>query len=400
MKELIQKKPFLIKKEDTIIAVFFFIVFSFQFHVLWLLYDILALGAFYFFIKNTNIWLSLITILSFLSFLFLVYLSGFHIISFLSIWDNGKHLFVLFMLFKLIDRYDLKRNLHFATILGYLLGFTFIISTFLVLFQSYQGYHVDDVSGTFGYGGADALGYFCTLYITYLLYVKRSHMLFIFVTLVSFILNYLAENMGFYVLCIMLIGFNFMTLNRIKYLFLYGIVLTLFIFVLDIVLMGDFIAPILYRFNEYITFSGFNQEVIRANRGFLTIFSIFLGGTFGNGPGAYSPIYSMTGWLSHNLAFDSNLQINISSVTNLISEYGVIGCFLWFYVYLSFINHFFISYKEKIFVTVFFSACMLYNRLLMDERIILTLILIFSLIKIHSKIYRKSKRNFNPIIDN
>jgi len=399
MNKLIQKKPFLINKENIIIAVFFLIVFSFQFHVLWLFYDILALGAFYFFIKNTNIWLSSITILSSLYFLFLVYLSGFHIISFLSIWDNGKHLFVLFMLFKLIDRYDLKRNLHFATILGYLLGFIFIVSTFLVVFQSYQGYHVDDVSGTFGYGGADALGYFCILYITYLLYIKRSNRLFIFVTLVSFILNYLAENMGFYVLYLMLVGFNFMNLNRIKYLFLYGIGLILFIFVLDIILAGDFIAPMLYRFNEYVTFSSFNLSVIRDSRGFLTIFSFLLGGFFGNGPGAYSPIYSMTGWLSHTLAFDSNLQINISSVTNLISEYGLIGCLLWLYVYLSFINHFFFRYKEKIFVAVFFTSCMLYNRLLMDERIIFILILVFSLIKIHVKIHRE-KKNFNPIIDN
>ncbi len=81
------------------------LVFSVDFHFLWLLYDFLALFALYFSLKHisTTLGSTLLLVLSF--FIILTSISGFHVISILSIWDNIKHIFVLFMLLFLVERH-------------------------------------------------------------------------------------------------------------------------------------------------------------------------------------------------------------------------------------------------------------------------------------------------------
>jgi len=383
------------KTEDIIVSIFFLIVFSFQFHFLWLLYDVLAIWAIYFFLKNTSFTLLIKVIGTFSFFFFLSLASGFHLISFFSIWDNGKHLFVIYLLFKLIDRYELSRNLRFINHLGIAMSVTFMIQFILVFFQYFSGYHWDDTSGTFGYGGSHSLGYFCLLYIAYLMYIKKSLFLTIFISIICFILNYMAENMGFYLLFILVISFNFFSVRRFQYLVLSGFLLIGFVFILDFILQGDFIAPLIYRFSELGTLFDFDETKIRGSRGFLTAYSILLGGIFGNGPGAYSEIYSLSGWLSNTLNFNKSIQINISTATNLFAESGLSGFLVWLFIYLTVIRLFFNSFKYKIFVSGFFILCVFYNRVLMDERIIFMIIFMFSIFKIHEKINKKKEFYLN-----
>tara|TARA_B100000795_G_scaffold248217_1_gene214973 strand:+ start:699 stop:1877 length:1179 start_codon:yes stop_codon:yes gene_type:complete len=385
MNDIIKKTSYLIRIEDIIVSIFLLIVFSFQFHWLWIVYDFLSIWSIYFFLKNANFILLIKVILAFSVFFILSFLSGFHLISFLSIWDNGKHLFVIFLLFKLIDRYEIARNLRFINHLGIAISLTFLIKIILVFFQYFSDYHMDDVSGTFGYGGSHSLGYFCLLLISYLLYIKKWSYLVVLVSIVSFILNFMAENMGFYLLFILLVSFNFSSSGRLKYLIFIGFLFILFVFFFDFLLAGDFIAPMMYRFSEFLNITDFDSTKIKTSRGFLTAYSILLGGVFGKGPGAYSEIYFFSGWLLSDLS-SNNLQINISTTSNLLSEYGLSGFFVWLFVYLSLLRSFFITFKYKIFVSGFFILCVLYNRVLMDERIIFMIIFIFSILKINEKI--------------
>jgi len=388
MNDIVKKTSYLMRIEDIIVSIFFLIVFSFQFHWLWIVYDFLSIWSVYFFLKNANFFLLIKVMLAFSIFFILSFLSGFHLISFVSIWDNGKHLFVIYLLFKLIDRYEIDRNLRFINHLGIALSFTFLIKIILVLFQYFSDYHMDDVSGTFGYGGSHSLGYFCLLLIAYLLYIRKWNYLVVVVSIISFILNFMAENMGFYLLFILLVSFNFFSLGRLKYLVFIALLFISFVFFFDFLLAGDFIAPMLYRFSEFLNITDFDPTKIRASRGFLTAYSIMLGGVFGMGPGAYSEIYSLSGWLLSDLS-NNDIQINISSASNLISEYGLSGFLVWLFVYLSLLRSFFITFRYKIFVSGFFMLCFFYNRVLMDERIIFMLILMFSVLKINEKINKQ-----------
>ena len=51
-------------------------------------------------------------------------------------------------------------------------------------------------------------------------------------------MNYLAENMGYYPLVILLLSYNWMTLKGLKYMTFYGIALLLGIIILDNMLWG------------------------------------------------------------------------------------------------------------------------------------------------------------------
>ena len=115
--------------EKGYVFTFLVIVFSVDFHFLWLLYDFLALFALYFFSKHVNVVLgsTLVLVLSF--FIIVTIISGFHIISVLSIWDNIKHVFVLFMLLFLVERHIEGRILKFANSFGFIIGSIFIIQS-------------------------------------------------------------------------------------------------------------------------------------------------------------------------------------------------------------------------------------------------------------------------------
>jgi len=362
------------------------LVFSWEFHFLWLLYDFLAIFSIYFFLKHVNIVLgsTLFFVLSF--FILLSINSGFHIISILSIWDNIKHVFVLFMLLFQVERHIEGRILEFTKGFGFIIGSVFLLQSLLVIYQSYAGYYKDDISGTFGNAGSHSFAYYCLLYLSYLFYIKKSNILTFCVFILSLVMNYFAENMGYYPLVMLLLGYKWMSLKGIKYIMIYGSLLLLIIVVLDSALGGVLIQPVLYRFSEFFIVGSRDFNNFTPSRGFMTALAFYLGGWFGAGPGCFSEIYSIFGW--EHLG---KIQINISSVTNLLAEYGVIGFLAWLSLYSVFLKRFFNKWKDFIFVSMLLLFTMLYNKVLNDERVIFLLIFTMMFLKIYMN--RQIKRN-------
>lgn len=362
------------------------LVFSWEFHFLWLLYDLLTLFSLYFFLKNTNVILGSTLLFALLFFIILTVISGFHIISIFSIWDNIKHVVVLFMLLFLVERHIEGRILRFANNFGFIIGGIFIIQSILVFYQSFSGYFKDDISGTFGIASGHTFAYYCLLYLSYLFYVKRSYFLTLFVFGLSLVMNYLAENMGYYPLVILLLSYNWWSFKGLKYMLLYGTILLLVIIILDNILGGVLIKPVVYRFSEFFLVSSIELDNLNQSRGYMTALALYLGGLWGAGPGCYSEIYNQIGW-----KYLDQIQLNISTVTNLLAEYGVVGLVFWVSLYFVFINRFFKKRKDFIFISMLLFFSMLYNKVLNDERVIFLLIFTMMFLKVH--IDRKVKRD-------
>jgi hypothetical protein len=371
--------------EKGIAFTFLVLVFSWEFHFLWLLYDLLAVFSIYFFSKHVNVVLgsTLFFVLSF--FIILSIIFGFHLISFLSIWDNIKHVFVLFMLFFLVERHIESRMLEFSKGFGFIIGGIFILQAVLVFYQYFTGYNRDDVSGTFGIAGSHSIAYYCLLYLSYLFYIKKSYFLTSCVFILSLVMNYFSENMGYYPLVILLLSYKWMTLKGLKYMMFYGILLLLLVVIADRALGGILIQPVLHRFSEFFLIGSRDLNNFTPSRGYMTALALYLGGWLGAGPGCYSEIYSMIGWKSLG-----GIQINISSATNLLAEYGIAGFLAWLSLYFVFLKRFFKKRKNYIFIFALFFFGMFYNRVLNDERVIFLLIFIIMFMKIY--IDRKVKR--------
>ena len=175
MKEkfVLVKKNFLsnITIEKVVAFIFLVLVFSWEFHFLWLLYDVLALFSIYFFSKHISTVLGSTLILALSGFIILTIISGFHLISILSIWDNIKHVFVLFMLLFLVERHIDGRILKFTNGFGFIIGGIFILQAVLVFYQYFAGFYKDDVSGTFGIAGSHSIAYYC-LFVCLMLLVS------------------------------------------------------------------------------------------------------------------------------------------------------------------------------------------------------------------------------------
>ena len=372
--------------EKGIAFTFLVLVFSWEFHFLWLLYDLLAIFAVYFFVKHVNIVIgsTLFFVLSF--FIILSIISGFHVISILSIWDNIKHVFVLFMLLLIVERHIEDRILKFTNGFGFIIGGIFIVESVLVFYQHFTGYYKDDISGTFGAAGGHTFAYYCLLYLSYLFYIKKSYFLTFFVFVLSLIMNYYAENMGYYPLVILLLSYKWWTVKGSKYFIIFGTLFLLIIMILDSALGGILIQPVLNRFSEFFIVGSRDLNNFTPSRGYLTALAWYLGGWFGAGPGCFSKIYSIIGWNSLG-----TIQINISSATNLLAEYGVVGFLSWLSIYFVFLKRFFSKWKDFIFVSMLLLFSMLYNKVLNDERVILLLIFTMMFLKIYMN--RKIKRN-------
>jgi len=381
------KKNFLsnITIEKGIAFTLLVLVFSWEFHFLWLLYDILALFAIYFFSKHITAVLGSTLFLVLSVFIILTIFSGFHLISILSIWDNIKHVFVLFMLLFLVERHIEDRILKFTNGFGFIIGGIFIVQSVLVFYQYFTGYYYDDISGTFGMAGGHSIAYYCLLYLSYLFYIKKSYSLTFFIFILSLVMNYFSENMGYYPLVILLLSYKWMTLKGLKYMMFYGLLLLLLVVIADRALGGILIQPVLHRFSEFFLVGSRDLSNFTPSRGYMTALSLFLGGWWGAGPGCYSEIYSLIGWKSID-----PIQINISSVTNLLAEYGIIGLLLWASLYAVFIKRFFKKRKDFIFISMLLLFSMLYNKVLNDERVIFLLIFTMMFMKIY--IDRKVKR--------
>jgi hypothetical protein len=146
-------------------------------------------------------------------------------------------------------------------------------------------------------------------------------------------------------------------------------------------IIGSFIHNSFDRVLELFDFSSGIQGVeTHTGRGILTVYAWFLGQYTGQGTGAFSDIYGIHGWKVDELL---NSQLNISTLTNLLAEVGLIGLFAYIYIYTIFIISMFAKFKIKLFVVLLFFSALCYNRLLMDERIIYMFIFIVLLLKIY-----------------
>ena len=290
------------------------------------------------------------------------------------------------MLLFLVERHIESRILEFSKGFGFIIGGIFIVQSVLVFYQYFTGYYKDDISGTFGVASGHTFAYYCLLYLSYLFYVKKSYFLTFFVFVLSLVMNYMAENMGYYPLVILLLSYKWWTVKGIKYFIILGSLFFLIITILDSALGGILIQPVLNRFSEFFIVGSRDLNNFTPSRGYLTALAWYLGGWFGAGPGCFSKIYSIIGWNSLG-----TIQINISSATNLLAEYGVVGFLSWLSIYFVFLKRFFSKWKDFIFVSMLLLFSILYNKVLNDERVILLLIFTMMFLKIYMN--RKIKKN-------
>ena len=164
--------------------------------------------------------------------------------------------------------------------------------------------------------------------------------------------------------------------------FFYAMLLGFGILLLDKFLGGILIEPVVYRFSEFFLVGSIDLDEFNLGRGYMTALALHLGGWMGVGPGSHSDIYAFVGW-----EVVERIKINISTVTNLLVEYGVVGLLMWISLYLIFVRRFFKRKKDFLFISAILISSMLYNKVLNDERVISLLIFTMMFIKIH--IYRK-----------
>jgi len=383
-KKLIENKQihYIIRIEHLFLMTLVMFFVSYNFHALWLVYDFLALFSLMYVLhlflqkkKHAFIILSCIGILFSIMFIdILIY--GLHSIMILSLWDNVKHIFIIYTLFSLIKKMDISRIDDFKKILFFIITFFFYIELIWVMYEYFfTSIHFDDITGFFGFHASHSVGYFSLLYIVILLYLKRTTKLYLFfVTLMAIIINYMSENVGFYILLVFFIlVYDF----RFSYTLLPMVLLLLFPKVYafaDKVILSR-IFSFFTDTNNYLPEEG----LVGTGRMPLLQYAIDLGNVFGGGIGAFSIIYNKTGYRIDELI---NTQLNISTATNLISEYGFFGFVVMLFMYIYVFSIFLDNKREKVMLGLLLLMAFFYNRVLMDERIIYMLIFIVLIVKL------------------
>jgi len=366
-----------IKTEYLFFMVFLLLLFSHDYHFLWLVYDFLAVWCVLRVIKYRYKPTTLIAFIVFSTFVgFSILLNGAHVISILSVWDNFKHLFIFGYLVQVINMLSVDRLLIFSKRIYIYLTILFFIQFAIVMYQVQSGRLIDDVSGSFGTGASHAIGYFCLMYIMALYMLGRPKLFyFISVVIISTVINYYAENVGFFILLAFLVFY----LNPKYALYSVVAVAVLLLGFEDLRLFFDeiFISRV-HKFFMYMDSDTLDFDNV-VDRSTMTLYAFKLGGMLGAGLGSYSDIYNMTGWKYDDIV---NHQVTISTFTTLLSEYGVMGAIIVYLIYIRYFHVAFYNRKNAYFSILLFTLAFLYNRVLNDERIIFQLILIFSFIKI------------------
>ena len=239
---------------------------------------------------------------------------------------------------------------------------SFIIQVIVVLNQYSKGINFDNIAGTFGDGSTHALCYFSLFFIVLIIRLKKK-LLILPVILVSIVINYFAENFGFYVLLPFVLLF---ILN--KWIKLSAAAMIISFTVIAFSTVNHWIENYgLNRLTGFHFIQLYDGEYTLADgREVLLGYAVYLGGFFGNGYGAYSEIYNQRGWLLDEVL---NRQICISELTHLVSEIGIVGLILTMILYLSVIKRNVKSKKIPFFAMGLFILGIMYNRFLMDERI-------------------------------
>lgn len=372
---------------SSVTLIFIIYTFSYNFHSLWVLADVILL-VWLFFIQVSKFKIRLFTLLvGFVTFSYLFYAlakSSFHFISFLSIWDTLKHLILIHVFYRLLRNEQFSQKL-IKSYIPFTVAF-YIQFLLCILQYSLNVYH-DDIAGSFGEGSSHSIAYFTLAYLAFL-YFKQASLIEITIALFcSSIINVIAENIGFFFI-LFLVLFTIMIKSKYRYFYLFagfsGLILIFLLFSeTEFLLATQNRLSMMFAGTEYT-----GQKFVPAERGIMTAYAFYLGGVFGAGPGAYSEIYSLTGWLHETLILK---QVNISEVSHLIAEYGILGLILITVLYLTTLLKFGSTLLDKVIIGGLLIFAMLYNRLLMDERIIFFLLITIMLLSKKVKTTRAIK---------
>jgi len=355
--------------------------YSYNYHAIWLVYDLVAFFLLCFFIfenktvsySNTIIFLAIISY-----FIVQVLVSSHKFMVVLSLWDTFKHL-VFFHLFIKLNKIGCSdRNVVFSGYLYKFIAITFYIQIIVVSFQYINGVHFDDIAGTFGDGASHAIAYFSLLMVVVsVIFFKKKIYLLPLLILIIF-MNVVSENVGFFVLIGFLAVPFFFQSKQIDYKMVIIIFMVsgclYFILSLSFYSEQSFFDVITSRvWSMFQMPDHFDSNEVHGRSSYLFLASQ-LGGWFGDGPGAYSNIYLGQGYKISNLI---DPQININEVSHIIAESGFVGLLFTLCIYIYYINKLFHDHFLGFFMIILFVCSMFYTALLMNESHIFLLSLVF-----------------------
>jgi hypothetical protein len=359
-----------------LIVPLFALFLSFNFHSLWLLYDvslIMMLMLLLYKGKSIDFYrLSVVfLIVGFSVFIYLLGGSFFDLYSVLSIWDSYKHLILIYFIY----RFSFSVNFRFISVVLFCF---FVFNFFFILYQDCC-LHVDfdDLSGSFGDGSTHAVGFLAILVLAIffryqVIFTKLSFLKFL---LLLFMVSYqaiLVENYGFFAILLMVVVYIFFSIKKFyKNYFISFFMLMILFFSMsydESLLLHDIKSRYLDVIN---TFDYISQSTYTNSRPSMMMYAYELGGFFGAGYGFFSNIYGMSG-SGVNLLLNS--ELNISEFSHFLAESGLLGVFTVVALYLYAFNSLATDKLGKSFAFLLFLLCFLYARLLMDERLIFMLI--------------------------
>lgn len=397
------------KKEILVFLVCACLIYSYNYHFLWIAYDVLAFYGVVLFVKNYTGLIErriIIMVAPVITYGLLRVLTDDHVFKgMLSIWDTMKHVFVLpvvFSVFSMDQEKSIKELgiVSIDNIVKFLLASIFL-QFLITILQFSDRVHWDDVAGSFGDGGTHPLGYLSLACAAIVLFSNWGWKVRVIVTLLVISINILAENMGFFLL------FEYMIFGRMFFM-PSKTLRSLFPYISLSVLVGAvlYVTPygfILHDRNNSTTADIVFSRALNAitipdrpidvssdphNRSQFLNMAWHLGGLFGYGIGAFSNIYRMKGY---DVAKIHDLEINISELTHLLAEWGLIGAFLVAGFYCFLFACYFVSWRGKLFAIIFFLGAFIYSSVLMTEPQIFFLGIALAVIN------RYERLNFNSI---
>lgn len=346
---------------------------GYSFHGLWLIYDVICLGA-ALHVLGPRVSPELRRLAGWCVVLILgwcatsAYLHGVSAFWALSIWDTLKHVFL--WLYLLRGCYERRSTPSFIASdeLYRFAGIVFVANTVFALYQAATGELPDNVAGLFGPGATHSFGYFMILY--FFLAVQRGERTsrLAAILAVSALVAFVGESMGFFVLLPMWAIAATMKSGRSTR-SITAIALALVVIgVVFVQTQPEFVDGLVSRVITVIQPEEPPSPDKPINgRGTATAYAALVGGWTGEGPGTYSLIYGQEGsgaWLL------DVVQIDISELSHLLAEWGglgvgfVIGLFGLLYATLR------TSPSKRLMLFAIFLATMMHGQLLMDERII------------------------------
>lgn len=364
---------------SLILTSFLVLVFSFNFHAIWLIYDfsLILILILYPLINNIKFkyyeWLFII--ITFFYFLFIAFLSKNFLISILSIWDIFKHLILVIPLWYFFNTSNkmLKKSFFMSDNFLKFIIFTFFIQLFFASYQFFDGYYYDNISGTFGNGASHSIAYFSllVLIVCFLLKIKLFWLVIIILSII--LINILSDNIGFPIFFVAISFFILKNTNAFKYKFILPLIAVCLLLPLIFFLIDtdsetkSFFIKVFSRTQNFIynLSTNYSYEISHSmGRVGYMIYAFELGNLIGNSPGSYSNIYMLEGY-DYPLLLAR--QININQVSISIAEYGLVGILIIFLLYALILLKFIDKYLNKIFVFIYMLILFFYTSVLATE---------------------------------